>query len=90
MNVQLPEEMRTPIEATVQNGHYSSVDAAMTAAAHLLIQQVAKCEPDSPNANYGPDPFLGSMREAADELDAIVADVYRQRDLEVWKDSGGE
>ena len=90
MDVQLSEELRGPIEATVQNGHFSSVNAAMAAAARLLIQQHAERVPDSPSANLGPNPFLGSMREAADELDAIVADAYRQRDAEVWSESPGE
>ena len=36
--------------------------------------------------DLGPDPLLSSMRNAADELDEIVADAMTRRRTETWRD----
>ena len=61
----------------------------MAEATRLLLRELGQGQQDKPpgDANDpGPDPFLGSMRDAADELDQIVADAYRRRWEEPWRD----
>jgi Arc/MetJ-type ribon-helix-helix transcriptional regulator len=78
MTIHLPKELESSIEAVVQGGHFATVDDAMAEAARLLLRDL-KHRPQPPAAELIPDPIIGSMRDAADELDEIVADAYRQR-----------
>ena len=60
---------------------FTSVDDAMAEAARLLLQKHNLPIPAT-NGTALPDTGLGSigsMRDAAAELDEIVADAYRQR-----------
>jgi Arc/MetJ-type ribon-helix-helix transcriptional regulator len=77
------------VQAAVQSGRFASVDDAMAEAARLLLRELDRGpQAQSPDntGDPGPDPFLGSMRDAADELDEIVADAYRKRREETWRD----
>ena len=40
MTIHLPPELESSIQAAVHRGHFASVDAAMTKAASLLLQQL--------------------------------------------------
>ena len=40
MTIHLPPEIENSIQAAVHSGHFASVDAAMTKAASLLLQQL--------------------------------------------------
>ena len=65
-----------------------------------LAEERQPRQPASVANDPGPDSFLGSMRDAADtglgsigfmrdaadELDEIVADVYRKRRQQTWRD----
>jgi len=81
MTIQLPEELKSSIEAAVHSGHFASFDEAMAEAARLLLRDL-KNRPQRPSADFENDPVIGSMREAADEMDEIVADAYRMRSEE--------
>ena len=86
MNIHLPNDLEHSIQAAVYSGHFASVDEAMTKAAYLLLREL-KQQP--PLVAAGGDPGLGSigfMRDAADELDVIVADAMRRRRGETWRD----
>ena len=78
MRIHLPKELGSSIEAAVHSGHFTTVDDAMAEAARLLLRGL-KHRPQPLAAETSPDPIIGSMRDAADELDEIVADAYRQR-----------
>jgi Arc/MetJ-type ribon-helix-helix transcriptional regulator len=84
MTIHLPNELERSIEAMVHNGRFASVDDAMAEAARLLLRQVKQSPPDA-NARDDDDPLLGSMPDAADELDAIVADAMKRRREEPWR-----
>ena len=89
MTIHLPNDLESSIQAAVNNGRFASVDDAMAEAARLLLRKLAQGQQASPTGDAsdpGPDPFLGSMRDAADELDQIVADAYRRRREETWRD----
>ena len=78
MTIHLPKELESRIEAAVHGGHYASLDDAMAEAVRLLLRDL-KHRPQPPADELTPDPIIGSMRDAADELDEIVADAYRKR-----------
>jgi Arc/MetJ-type ribon-helix-helix transcriptional regulator len=40
MTIQLPPDVEVSIQAAVHNGHFASVDAAMTEAASLLLERL--------------------------------------------------
>jgi Arc/MetJ-type ribon-helix-helix transcriptional regulator len=89
MTIHLPDDLECSIRAAVNNGRFASVDDAMAEAARLLLRALAQGQQAKPpgDANDpGPDPFLGSMRDAADELDQIVADANRRRRKDTWRD----
>jgi Arc/MetJ-type ribon-helix-helix transcriptional regulator len=48
MTIQLPKDMESRILAAVQSGRFSSVDAAMTEAASLLLQQLGQAQASPP------------------------------------------
>ncbi|WP_406694113.1 hypothetical protein V5E97_24005 [Singulisphaera sp. Ch08] len=85
MTIQLPKELESSIEAAVHSGRFASFDEAMAEAARLLLRALAN-RPQHPSADFDDDPVIGSMREAADEMDEIVADAYRKRGEEKWRD----
>jgi Arc/MetJ-type ribon-helix-helix transcriptional regulator len=89
MTINLPKEVESSILAEVHSGHFASVDDAVTAAWHAFLRQ-EKPRQAPPQGQDQPDPFLGSMRDAADELDEIVADAMKRRQEEPWRVIPGE
>jgi hypothetical protein len=59
----------------------------MAEAARLLLDKTKqrRFEPKPVAVDAAPDPLLGSMRDAADELDEIVADAMKRRREEPWR-----
>jgi Arc/MetJ-type ribon-helix-helix transcriptional regulator len=92
MTIHLPPDIESSIQAAVHSGHFASVDDAMTEAARLLLQKL-KQNPQAAmpiDREIKPDRLLGSMRDAADELDEIVADAMKRRREEPWRTIPGE
>ena len=87
MTIHLPNDLEAPIQAAVQRGQFRSLDEAMAEAARLLLREIGERpqEPATVDADDLPDPLLGSMADAADELDQIVADAYKRRREEPWR-----
>jgi Arc/MetJ-type ribon-helix-helix transcriptional regulator len=88
MTIHLPPDIESSIQAAVHSGHFASVDAAMTEAASLLLQKLnLGKQQTTPSVNGGnPDPVLGCMRDDAELMDEIVADAYRHRREDNWRD----
>jgi Arc/MetJ-type ribon-helix-helix transcriptional regulator len=89
MTIHLPKDVETSIQAAVLSGHFASVDEAMTEAARLLLRelvQVQKTEAPANANNPAPDPIWGFMRDDAELMDEIVADAYRHRREETWRE----
>ena len=83
MTIHLPDDLESSIRAMVHSGRFASIDDAMAEAARLLLRKVKQTPP---NANAtDDDPLLGSMPDAADELDTIVADAMKRRREEPWR-----
>jgi Arc/MetJ-type ribon-helix-helix transcriptional regulator len=88
MTIHLPADLESSIQAAVHDGRFASVDDAMAEAARLLLRTI-KQEPPRPGATVSP-PLLGSMRDAADELDEIVAEAMKRRREGPWRTDAGE
>ena len=88
MTIHLPNDLEGRIRAAVHGGRFASVNDAMAEAARLLLRELDRgpqARPPGDANDPGPDPFLGSLTPH-DELDEIVADVYRRRREETWRD----
>jgi Arc/MetJ-type ribon-helix-helix transcriptional regulator len=87
MTIRIPHDLERSIEAVVDDGRFASIDDAMAEAARLLLGEINRKPQAATPATAGalPDPLLGSMRDAADELDQIVADAMERRHEEPWR-----
>jgi Arc/MetJ-type ribon-helix-helix transcriptional regulator len=91
MTIHLPNELEHSINEAVRCGRFASVDDAMTEAARLLLRELAQGRQERPTAGTSDgtdDPILGLMRDDAELMDEIVADAYRQRREETWREVG--
>jgi Arc/MetJ-type ribon-helix-helix transcriptional regulator len=89
MTIHLPNELERSIQEAVRSGRFTSVDEAMAEAARLLLRELSRKQPVPLPANAGdetPDPWLGLMRDDAELMDEIVADAYRQRREDKWRE----
>jgi Arc/MetJ-type ribon-helix-helix transcriptional regulator len=88
MTIHLPHDLESSIHAAVHNGRFASVDDAMAEAARLLLREIGQGQPERVvAAGMG---SIGAMRDAADELDEIVADAMKRRREEPWRVIPGE
>ncbi len=90
MTINLPDDLERFIRAEVCTGHFATADAAIAEAVRLLQSQLrpgARATPGAAPTDAGtaPDPVLGSMRDAAGEMDEVVADAMRHREQQSWR-----
>jgi Arc/MetJ-type ribon-helix-helix transcriptional regulator len=95
MTINLPDDLERFLRAEVHRGHFASEEDAIAEAVRLLRRQLGQAAPATPApgrlaAAMAPDPVLGAMRDAADELDDIVAEAMRHREQQPWRLSPGE
>lgn len=83
MTIHLPKDVESSIEAAVHRGRFTSLDDAMVEAARLLLRELAE---EDRQANPV-DPILGLMRNDVELMDEIVADAYRHRREETWREA---
>ncbi len=88
MTIHLPTDLERSIETAVQNGRFASIDEAMAEAARRLLRDLdaQPLTPPGNGADLGPDLLLGCMRDDAALMDDIVADTYRERRDDTWRD----
>jgi len=75
------------IESEVHSGHFASEEDAIAEAVRLLRHHLGykgktPAVAQGPSLVSTPDPVLGAMRDAADELDDIVTDAMKDRELQ--------
>jgi Arc/MetJ-type ribon-helix-helix transcriptional regulator len=82
MTIHLPEDLERYVHDQVLAGRFGSeVDVILDALErHRLAQQPLGAAPAIP------DPILGCMRDDAELMDEIVADAYRHRLEETWRE----
>ena len=85
MTIELPNDLESSVKAVVHSGRFASVDDAMAEAVRLLLHEL-RLEKPRGNASTPDLGSIGAMRDAAVELDEIVADAYRKRREESWRD----
>jgi len=85
MTIHLPKELESSIEEAVHSGHFASLDAAMAEAARLLLLELSR-KPAPVRDSTADDPLLGLMRDDAALMDEIVADAYRHRREDKWRE----
>ncbi len=95
MTINLPDDLERFIRAEVHRGHFASEEDAIAEAVRLLRHQISPKEKSVPAAGAAsfvstPDPVLGAMRDAADELDDIVAEAMKNREEQPWRLSPSE
>ena len=88
MTIHLPHDVESSLQAAVRSGHFASLDEAMTEAARRLLRELklGHQPPQPVPSDTPPDPVLGCMREDAELMDEIVADAYRHRREETWRE----
>ena len=74
MTIHLPEDLERSIQAAVHSGHFASADDALIAAAVRPSSGMPPTRQPQPGIGS-----IGAMRDAADEMDEIVADAMKQR-----------
>ncbi len=82
MTIHLPNDLESSLRAEVSSGHFPTLDDAMAEAVRLLLSR----HRPQPTTDPGPDLLLGSMRDYADDMDQIVADAYRNRREDKWRE----
>lgn len=95
MTIHLPHDLESSIRSLVQGGRFASEDELIAQAVRFFLRQQKSPMPEqvpvgAMAGDFGPDPLLGSMRDAADELDEIVADAMKKRQEETWREFGVE
>ncbi len=87
MTIHLPRDLESSIHSAVHHGRFASVDDAMAEASRVLRREINHPQPEPNAAGMG---SIGATREAADELDEIVADAMKRRREEPWRAIRGE
>jgi putative addiction module CopG family antidote len=80
MTVNLPDDLQRFIQAEVHSGHFASEDDAIAAALRLLRRQLSQAAVPA-----AADPLLGAMRDAAAEMDEVLADAMTYRERQLWR-----
>jgi hypothetical protein len=88
MVVHLSKDVERSLEAAVHSGRFASVDEAIAEATRLLLRELGIGHLTSPpiGDDNPTDPILGCMRQDAELMDEIVADAYRRRQNETWRE----
>ena len=93
MTINLPKDLERFIRAEVRSGHFASEEDAIAEAVRLMKRQLSHEAAKPPVLSQpatAPDRVLGAMRDAADDMDEIVANAMRQREQQPWRLSPGE
>jgi len=90
LTINLPSDLEQFIRAEVGKGLFESEDDAIAEAVRLLRRQLSQTPKATPASASSPDPLLGAMRDAAEEMDEIAAEALMQREQQPWRLSPDE
>ena len=90
MTISVSKDVETTINAAVCSGRFASADEMVD----KLVRDYARrhqmrplLQPtDAKDGEDTPDPFLGLMRDDTELMDEIVADAYRHRREDKWRE----
>lgn len=80
MTIELPLDLETSIQAALRNGGFASAEELVAQAVRSFLRQPIG-RPPAPELGS-----IGFMRDAGDELDEVVADAYRKRQEDSWRE----
>jgi len=88
MTIDLPQDLESSLQMAVHSGHFATMDEAIAETARLLLRELKLGHLAAPPVRdeNPPDPVLGCMREDAELMEEIVADGYRHRREETWRE----
>jgi Arc/MetJ-type ribon-helix-helix transcriptional regulator len=84
MTIRLPDDLERFIRGEVECGHFATEDDAIAEAVRLLRLQKSQSATTLPATNRS-DPVLGALRDAADEVDEVVAEAMSHREQQPWR-----
>ena len=76
MTIHLPPEIENSIQAAVHSGHFASVDAAMTKAASMLLQQLKQEQAPAANQAEAVPAHKSIWEVAADIRNSVPAEEW--------------
>jgi Arc/MetJ-type ribon-helix-helix transcriptional regulator len=82
MTIHLPEHLKRYVQDQVLAGSFRTEDDVILDA----LERHRQAQHSPIPAPAIPDPVLGCMREDAELMDEIVADAYRHRREETWRE----
>jgi putative addiction module CopG family antidote len=80
MEICLPDDLRRFVEDQVRTGRFLSEDQVLQEALRQFQEKQGRAA-----GQPKPDPWLGSMREDAEQLDQIVEEAMRIREERPWR-----
>lgn len=90
MTIHLPSDLESAVRAEVLCGRFSSEEDFVTEAVRSFLRELKQRQAPAPTPaganDSAPDPILGLMRDDAELMDEIVADAYRRRREESWRE----
>jgi Arc/MetJ-type ribon-helix-helix transcriptional regulator len=90
MTIHVSKDAENAINAALQSGRFASADEMIDRLVRDYAQrtrlQTATQPPQAGEAEEKPDPLLGIWQDYAEEMDEIVADAYRKRREESWRE----
>jgi putative addiction module CopG family antidote len=89
VTINLPDDLKRFIQAEIQSGHFGSENDAIAEAVRLLQRKLSQAAVAAA-APPPTDPVLGAMRDAADEMDEVVAKAMSHREQQPWRLSSSE
>lgn len=82
MTIQLPDHLERYVHQQVLAGRFRTEDDVILDA----LERHRQAEQPNVAGTATPDPVLGCMRDDAELMDEIVADAYRHRREETWRE----
>ena len=82
MTIHLPKEIESSLAAEIDGGRFATIEEAL-AEAWRCYQRDHLTRKSAKASGLG---SIGAMRDAADELDVIVADAMKRRGAETWRE----
>jgi Arc/MetJ-type ribon-helix-helix transcriptional regulator len=86
MTIHVSKDAETAINAAVQSGKFASANEMVDRLVREYDQRTRSLASRAKGAEATPDPILGLMRDDPELMDEIVADAYRNRREEKWRE----
>lgn len=86
MTINVSKDVERAIDAAVQSGQFASVDEMIDKLVRDYEQRSRSMASQAKIGEATSDPILGLMRDDPELMDEIVADAYRNRREDKWRE----